>query len=277
MRILNANIPSTFQDFDTNSNAADSFANVRDQQVYRENHNALVAQRIRRPVYTMQFRTAAVSTYVSFWDTGPDTVGDMPILCSGTVPVSQHTKELTLKVRASTAGASGDANLYPVMTSAGASLTVDTTNSINVTGSSEAAYSVDIPLPPVALAMNRHGYRWYDFRLFAQTNIAVSSIKGATAINDSGPDWIETSAAISATADFWMFITTDATISPRWAIDYQALSGGAYRYRLSRPWNKIPIPGTDTADGYDPYAIELYSLSLYEKPVTGFFNTVGAF
>lgn len=269
-RLYDLTIPDKFVRQDDRTTAADQFLNVHDLQTAYGNINTLIAKRLRTPVLTLgavDDDGAGGDIVVQAWNDTPlvaqsgEVVVDTPIW----VPPMCDTMEVRIRAHASSAG--GDVYLYPVVNASGQTRPPSNDYVIQVTGLSEAEYSVSFPVP--GLAARQMGG---SFRLYATSELAASSVQDSEAVLAagignafSGGSWVE---VLNQLTSGNVIGFDDTEIQPRIIREEVAVSGG-YRYYVQGQWNKVPDSG-DTAQTYSTSNLHLISLCLIPKRVTSF-------
>lgn len=273
-RLINrAEIGSTFQALDTHIDVADSFANVRDLQKLRLNHNTLLAERARRPAVSQVCVQSDSTNYILI--SGHGSTSYLPVAIDTTVMFSQQTKTATFKMRAASTSASLDVFVYPelIRPSGAGSLARP---EITVTGNTEASYSATVPLPAQDEASTRFGMRPLRFRvtLRAELNFPGSPKVSAGAIYAVGPNWIHGGTNVTVGDDIWF---SDADIERRRITAVYANTANAtpfYGIFADRAWNKLPTTSNTYSSDVN-VSLALYTWSLYEDNVTDFESTPG--
>jgi hypothetical protein len=269
-RIL-GEIPSSYIEFSSSDVfGAGDYPSVHAHQNFRLNHNALLAERARRPVMTgLAIRsTGTVQTpFYGFQDEDPLL---LPVLFETPIVISQQTRELEFVIRASTTS-STTFTLYPSvapLTAGPRETDIDT--SIAVTATSETKYTATVPIRE-AIQPRRYGMIHALFRVSYRTTIDFSTPKTTGGvIYRAYLQWIY--GDTSATAGDLIFFSS-AQIAPRIVtrVDTDAsTSPSSYVINVNEPFNFVPTPGTHTYSLDDPTTLTLYTWSLYEKNVTDF-------
>ncbi len=258
-------IPSAFERLDSEATENDTFVNVRNLQTLAQNHNILAARRAKRPLLQHLFNLTTSNlggeeTH-NFSQVKPLSINQVVPIYEAMLHVSQLTKKLKLVVRAYGA-ASPDYSLFAVLQPVDQPSTMSDEYELVVSGASLQKVSVDLDVPKQAGPLENSHFNVYLFRLFAEGVMDSSDFKAATAIQSVGGDWFESTALGSVpigSVVYW----SDTDIEPRTIIS----SSGDFYY-VDKPFNKKPIPGTDTAAVRTTATAELHSLSIYEMPLT---------
>ncbi len=282
-RLLEKTIPSAFIRLDDTMSDADAYVNARDLQVRAENHNKLIACRIRQPMFTLSFHDdtdardpmpyKSLGILPEFASSG---YGPTPIL---RVPiwVPPHCKSATLTGRLAYSNASGaDVKVYGMIATATEQLNPPSAT-LTVTSTSHARYSGSVVVPPDAAVAG-----FAVFSLYMDGTIYGSDLKsaGTIAIRDVGIDmgrpFIDADFNNTSVGNA-IYIESRLDIQPRLCIDDYNIGTGAlngtsatYRLYLDAPFNINPQPGTDTVNARAVQGLNLYSLSLWPDRISDF-------
>jgi len=265
------NLLPSFVRMDSHIVSSDSFSNVRDQQLARLNSNILLARGVRRPLMALNFCDDQLNgAPVPAYGFGPpDVLGD--IIGQWLIDIGPWTQYITINLRAAEVSAAGsDAFIYPVISSPRYPATLQNSSATTITGTNETLYTMSAPVPNA----NRHG-GLVTLSLFLHGADSGSDTKGATTIVDAGADWVLGAFGADYT-DHMVYFPTDTEIMPRMINRYDAnVSGTDDRVWVDRPFNKIPIPGTDTFAVRAVTGVNLYSMTVYEASVSDWNTYVG--
>jgi len=289
MRLPDFTLPAAFVKQDTRTNAADSFANARDFNRLRENHNMLLARRLRRTVLAQVFNTSdstadgAPFIFKAYKGSLSQTAG---LLYSATVLISQHTKELTIKIRAaktdistSTFDDDNDISVFctvrkpfaPRELNAGLELTV------TAASGSPAAYTGTISLPSAPIAETYwNGRQAYTIDVYgiclADTNDLVDD---AEAVIGAGPDWIDAgTGTVGASAGDLIYLNDGSNTWPPRIIVKKATASGNDRLWVDRNF-ELPADDSWTFSTRLLLGLEVSTISIYEEAVSDFFAIKG--
>lgn len=286
-RLRAKTIPASFIRLDATMSDADAYVNVRDLQVRAENHNKLLACRIRQPMFTQ-----------SFWDNTDARdpmifkgLGVMPEFTADVVPpapifrvpiwVPPGCKSATLTGRmAYTNGSGADVNCYGMIYSA-ADGPSQPANTFIVTSTTHARYSGQINILPGVAA---GGFAAFDFYIDGTIYGADLKTTGTIDIRDVGTD----NGRPYLDADFndtqvgnAIYIEGRLDIHPRLCVDQYSIGTAALngttstrRLYLDQPFNQNPQPGTDFANSRAVQGLNLYTLSLWPNRVDDFDDNV---
>jgi hypothetical protein len=264
-RQLTTTVPSEYLPLDNRVTDADSFCNVRDLQVARQNHNMLIAKRIKRCVTQVVFNDAN-SRGPSFYGFDYDT-GNPVTIWKQRIAINQHTKRLQLNIRATltqinvASAITQSVFLYPVISPIGFERRWSSNVAITVTqawvaGENTAAnYTVEVPVPALPATAYWYGRLLCDFRIHMLGRADTSrSVASGITVSDAGDDWF-----------------VNASGSPQ--IGYCAQIGSEYRlitgylnprYYVDKPWSLGIATGSSTLTLRETLGIVPYSMSLYE-------------
>jgi len=273
MRVKDTTIPSTFVKLDTNVTAADSCVNVHDQHVFRQNHNALLAKRVRKDLVS-QICGSGYPTFMSRF--APDEEGRARLM-SIPLYVTQQTQELRFWCRAEkspmNAGSSlaEDPVLYVVIREPQLAYMGSITDySITVSAASGAAasYNVDVPLPPKSGEVGLHfGRVPYIMDIYLKSFVDDTySLYAALAVSDIGRDYFTAAAATAAINN--VVYTSTVENEPRTISGIISL-GGAPRFYVDKPWSQLPSL-SDTVTICEVLGVVLMSYGVQELEVTDF-------
>jgi len=271
-RIVDYTIPSAFIRLDHQVSAADSYVDVHTQQTARKNHNKLLACRIRQPLFSLH----ATANTAGAAAVGPDPLiydsnavsperDNSSVIMAAPIFIPHRCKSCTFVVEAGVRStAEGNVELYPVIDPPNGRAEIDTGVVITLTtATTRTRYAVTVPVPA---ASARYGIG--TFVVYGVGSIYAADLKAATAITDVGRDWVE-AAFTSAFTNAVVYITTDTDIEPRMIRGAMDL-GATERLYLDSPWNKVPIPGTDTAAIRAINGLRLWEACLYPDRIAGF-------
>lgn len=281
-----------FQRLDTHVSESQAFANTRDLQVARRNHNILVARRTKRSVlqivapigafYSAEFTAQPVYSYQFASGRAASLVTAMTII-EQLVLISQHTRKLRLFLRAQKyiplEGDGGfDPLLFPRLRALHSVRDNDTVEMLTINDAGVAtSYSCDVSVPHNFDRDQTYyrGHGAFIFSLQAKCKLAAEPFVAGVGLSDIGPNWFAPSAAgLSAGGSYGRsMIFSDTAIDSRICTRYMAI-GAHGRYYIDRPFARYPRPG-DTVSEYDIVGVRIHSLSLFEKPVTDYALTSG--
>jgi hypothetical protein len=281
MRNISDAMPSEFIRLDEEVVQADRFVNVRNQQVMRDNHNALCMGGHMRPVFADELAaTYSASSFPSQiipaegW-AGLDERRHLTGLYNQDIFVSQHVKKLKLYVQLRIASGY-DAEFYAgLFTRARGNRTMTNFTS---TASSTTWHTVDLTMP--VLARNNSHWRQVTFRLmWTPSELGSDRLGTPAAISAVGRHWctVTTSAITGVAVGDVMYFTgagpgyaTDTSIEPR--IIQGRIDSGAnttFYARDTMPW----VEGVPTTSHYlqakGCALLELFSVQLYEYARSG--------
>jgi len=266
-------IASSLVLFDTRVTDVDHYLNVRDLQVFRENHNLLLAERTRQPlVHQVWFDGYDSNPSIKTLEAvSTDRLrGHQAFYCRVELPPA--VKELTLNVRAGFVDAAGgNVYLYPVLDGPTERRELDKTNEvITINATAETKYTIDVPVSNEA---QRAGYG--SFYIYVETPMYGTDLKadGAiTAVGGGTQAWIQ-SASAPTVGDVAYFKTggvADPTYLPRIIKSIV----GTQQY-FDGPWvGPIPVAGTQQVNYRSVNTCRIWSLTLYPKEVTDFDEVV---
>jgi len=286
MRNPKATIPGSFIALDTNIDAADSYCNVHDHHVARQNHNKLFAERVKKSlIQRVAANFYSPDTYAGnyagamLWSRHPVTATSGPLIISSPIYVTQGTRQVRFKFRAARTplDASSTLDESPIVYARIRDPRIIEPHdvkrysaTISTAWGSIGTYSMDLPVP-TGLESDHwvHGRTQLQFeaflRCYLDTTYAVAS---AVAITDAGSDWFTANslALYPCHAVYW----SDSTIMLRGVLRRNLVSGTTYKYFLDEPFDRIPEPGVHTVTGRQIQGIHINAYSLYELPVTDF-------
>ena len=288
-RLLAQNIPSAFIRLDATMSDADAYANVRDLQVRAENHNKVIACRIRQPMFALSFFDNVNQQPLLY-----KAVGALPELNLGGfastfvfrlpvwVPPFCTAAELVGRL-SYTSGSGSNVPCYGWVTAATENPNPPSSATFTVNSTTHARFGGSVKIPPDAAAQ---GFAMFNFAIDGQ--IFGSDLKGGAhaAIrdvgNDNGRPYIDADFNNTALAGDAIYILTSgsvlrADIHPRLVVEKMDIGTGALngtadtdRLYLDRPFNRPVILGSDLAEARAVQGINLYSLSLWPSRVTAF-------
>lgn len=275
-RVSTISVPSEFIKFDANAHAADSYVNVRDMQVLRENNNILLAQRVRRTAMTTGGITATGwSTFKSdiFADQRSISHRHGNPIFQTLFNITPNTKSVDIHVAAYVLDGSStaDVTLYPVIDGYAFVSDVDTSLSMTIAGSTTALQtdSVTVNVPPEVIKDLR-----VRLTLYAKTP-GLGSASTANVV-DAGDDWIVLDTNIGGTLVYRTALYYVAAYQIEGGIIQAYLGSPAaneYKYKMEEGWNIPPSPG-DVMYYETVQAVVLNSISVIENEITDFYITV---
>jgi hypothetical protein len=280
MRVHTATVPSAFQPLDSQSSAADAFANCRDMQTLRSNHNALLARRIQQTILTQAFSTdgASSDTPLTFISRRSIEDGHGPLIVRNTIYVPQMTRRLRLKVVACRSALNGDSDFdgHPFIYAAlwntyarkqkGVGVSVDVAAVHGV----PTAYTIDMNLPTVTAMDNLHyGRRQFQFGMWVQCQVD-NTRTDATGLAITNPEGNAVSASTSGNAHRFLYFGTDLEVAARMVSKEIALGGGISKMVTDTPFSRLLDAVADTAVVREILGVDLYSMSLYALAETSF-------
>lgn len=280
-------IPTKFQKLDTNVNSDDSFANTRDLNILRNNHNILIAEGIKKNILTQAFQSP-FKTYSTQSIATNQPIFEIPLL------VSQYTQYLTVKVRVcrgyigtgDNVGTAVSPYLYFVAHKTGQrreydkGLSLEITTDYTETESDLGNFSGDIPIPMQPINENYYGgLQSYILGMYAKCQVITDAgYKGGGKVLDDitgiGQDWFEVpnNGMYGDWCLNYMAFFDDLTISPRQIVRFdEVVAGTTDRYYVDPPFDRLPQ--IDTEPGVTALIVQganIYSINIYEKVVTDF-------
>ena len=282
MRTRGRSVPN-FQRLDTHVSESQAFVNTRDLQVARKNHNVLLARRTKRSVLQLttvygsnaDFTTIPVRS-ASFFSGRATSLAFVMTVIEQLVMVSQQTRTLRLFVRATKNNAAGGFSpvLMPRLRPLHVNRDNDSVERITVTAAAgpPASYSCNVSVPHNFDRSQTYycGYNAFVFSLQCLCSIETEAT-ATVGLSDVGPNWVEPSAAgLSAgTAYSRTFVFSDTAIDSRTCVRYSGGIGPHGRYYVDRPFTRYPTV-FDTVSEWAVIGVTLYSLSLFEKPVSDY-------
>jgi len=277
MRIPDYTIPATFIRLDDHTTEADSFFNVRDSAIMRNNHNVSVAQRIRREVAHVVFNQLNGDVAFTYYCRNrPGQGSPFPIVWLGQVLISQWTAELELVFEASK-GALDGASTSPETPTLYAKLyrdpgmpNVNNLESVNVTAlvGSPAKYTLTLPVPQQSSVNSPwRGYEFFWLAIYADTPVDTTVLKvSAAPVLNSGANWVEIATGAPYT-DQLIYVNSDASVAPRQITQTDSIAGGR-RHWVDQDWSRSLVVTTDTMRIRNLIGVTIHSLSIYELAVT---------
>lgn len=278
-------IPASFKRFDTHVTDADQFFNVRDAQVARENLNVLVARRNRHPLLVHRFRRTGYTVDGQYlYGYGP--IGYLTgsalayVLGPFRVRAPSYCKALILRLRGNVDNAGGDALVYPFIKNASMP---SADYEIIVTGTAEAEYEIEIPLPSSYSGMAE----WRDLMLAFTCEAYGADEKGAhivvaaagqVSIGQGFFGYVDgTSSIAGGVGSLLYFVSPAATINPQKIVTKETITVDGstyYRAYVGNPWNVLPQAG-DTFNTRALAAFEPVTLTVLPKAITDFGTVAG--
>ena len=267
---------TTFQRLDTRVDQADAFANMRDLQMKYRNHNALLAGRVRRCVFSSFLGASAGFVY----SIAPPSLQTATLLLQQSVFVSQYTRKLKFVLRANKTN-HADANdvlVYftcrPLKRDGSIQSSPEFSASMTVSATSETKYTATLQIPESLNIVD--GFGEYLVSMYATGNMYTTDSRGPYDLTDIGPDWAEDEVNGFATpaTNHAIYFTTDADIEPRLIVRTVGSfvtghgKSSALRVYVDKPFNKLPDVNSDQWALRLVAGISISTLSIYEMLVT---------
>lgn len=275
MRSKQFTIPSEFIKLDTNVTAADSSVNVHDQHVFRQNHNALLAKRVRKDLISQVCSNESREYWFLFSLQPPDLDTGSRVL-SIPLYLTQATRQIRFWCRCGQSGLSvgselsEDPKIYAVLHEPQVAPISDVdTNAITVTTAypNVGSYNADLAVPrPVGEITTHMGRIPYILDIYIKSFIDdTNEILGpGQAIIDSGSDWVTMASMLSLTNN--AIYTNAAAGEPRLVIANKATTLGVdQRFWLDRPWSEVPAI-SNTVTVREILGVDMYSFGVQELP-----------
>ncbi len=272
MKVTDAEIPSAFIRLDSTTHSNTRYVNVRNQQVIRQNHNVLLAQRCRRVLHSftpvaLGGTNAAdgggvIACYMSLNLYGNAVIGSAKPIYVAYIPLNGIMTQVSVDIRAGNTGAA-DLYIYPVIFAPGVVPYMPIGNYVTfATGTGtwdEVTATVQIPK---LARLKKMGV----FCLFAK-GVMDGGAKGVANIADSDYMWVTTTVATGAVIGDWVYCPTNNAIQPRVVTHIEPATNKLF---INEPWNILPVPGTDTLDTRSTSQLSLCALTIREKRIGGF-------
>lgn len=266
MRNNTPRIPSEFVLLDENAFNSDTYANVRDMQRVRDNHNILLARRCRRPFYNQRICASDGTRAVSFWEVRPAASGAPMVVMS--VPFrrsSPHIKEVQLAIYAYGVVANPP-RVYPVVSALGQAPIINENLVLTLDSASISWKTINLPVPRTARS-----------EPMLMLSLCVANQEGATGskpartVVDAGQDWA-TGASMDDTVGYIVWSPSDPAIEPRTIVAARTDIDAALNDLIivDRPWNIIPTAGVTTLESRSPAGITVESINIWERGLTSF-------
>lgn len=249
---------------DDRTTAVDQFLNVHDYQRWARNWNALLARRLRQPV----FATARGAAYWAVEPVTANSLGDT--LGPFIVPVPRHCRTMTLYMRATCVDADADVFFYPASIGAiGGSVpgVADSDYRIQATGTSAADYSCTVRVDESA---RNAGYGLFTLGYISEIDIA-EGVKQTLGILDAGVNWVTVDASPQIFGRVLTF-QSNPTIGKQIGVYVNEVTIDAttgYRITVARPWQEVPTV-SDTVETYEVGFVNVSGFSLYPDRVASF-------
>lgn len=293
MKILKRTIPTNFIKLDTNISAADQYANVRDIQVAKENHNILIARGLHKNVcYGDLTPSAAVRSATTAYGypwfanstIGHNSKRHLACMVDCLVYLEPNVQTCTFTVNATaipeqegTSG--GDLYLYPVLSQNFLRREIMMTNKITIpAGSAEAQYTCTVPVPDADLSDGR-GFKRFFFNVYAAATLG-DEVVASQSTDAVGPnnEYIQTTTAKAGSPLAALYggviYFDDATIGQRTIIQIVQSGLTVYLY-VDRPWDVNPPTAADNHSVTVAGAALVGSFNLFEDTITDFGSSGG--
>lgn len=278
-RLTSYDIPSAYVRLDSRVTDEDQFANVRDLQTARLNHNKLVDRGIKRNLCNLLYHGGAgAADKLSY---GHNTIHSNSIadrdrgmmLFSVPLIVSSYTKEVEVVIRAARVSASADCKVYCVADTSGntgelnvsgaAGTLIDITST--ATGTLGARYAMTVPLPPET----QQNGGMCEVSGYLEGATYSSGITGGpfsvTAITGKYVE-VDTAGIGGGTpnVDMVLSFASKPEIESNLITDIVNSGGTTYRFILEDPLPNILEVG-DTVNFLNSTGLYCYSINIYEN------------
>jgi hypothetical protein len=280
-------IPSSFVKLDSRITADDSYLDTASIQKVHNNHNSLIAQRIRR--------NAMVHACRGGWVTGAETIFSVtpytdskrpPVFMNGTLLITQGTQKVQFSFYARrTSALATDPELAvrfftPGQVGPAARVNDDTDlTTLSITNSAYAWFTVDVELPE-AIKVNPTiigGYVLIGFNIYSLSVIdTANTIFAGAAITDSGANWVRTTGVGAVGQHFDCLYTSNVENSVGVVTGIVTYAAADRKFYIDPPWNNA-VQRTDTLTAAPLNGIRIQSISITELPITDFFSSIGTF
>jgi hypothetical protein len=279
MRRKSITIPSAFQLLDTQVTAADSFANVRDLQTMRLNHNILLAKRVQPTIFTCKYPGDGSNDFTRFVvRTAKEQAGAE--IMRQTIYVPAFTKQLLLTLYCCKSALTGegselneDVNVHAEVWNQFARKTKYSPPSVAVSAAagSPSKYEITINIPPVSpKSIIRDDRRAFEFGVWASCLMDhTASIAAALAPSAVASRSITVGSA-AILEKHTVYSNTNRGIESRIVTKRIPLGGGNYQLFLDKAWSKTPDISVDQITAREIQGLDLYSATLRCRPITDF-------
>jgi hypothetical protein len=273
MRLVDWSVPSLFVASDTHVADEDCYLNARDMRKAYDNHNILLARRVRKPVISQAMRGASNANDPIYVHSAEPVTEDRRTgrsFFAAPIWVPPRCFEMVVNIRckqANTGGTYPDLQIYPVIDGPKDLVPLDTSLVITVDSATDTLYSTVVPVPESA---ERSGTGFLS--LYFCTPLYETAAKGAVSVTDVGrtPAWLQ-GRFDSMFPGNYVVCDTDPTILPMRILWGESnIQGGLDdRIYLDGDWpGPVPIPGTDTFSVYAPNKLLVSSVCVYPVEIT---------
>lgn len=272
-------IPSSFTQLDDTLFTADEFVSVRDQQKLRENHNKLLAERIRLNPAAHHINGSAVSTVTPL-----SSVTNPPALWYGTALTNPGCHQLQFHFYAKrqfavpAADPSIGVSLWGIGFSNSRPLDPTNVSTVDVTSTTIGWYSVTMSLPyRRTKGFAQYGYKVpIGYSIFLNSQIDVDSaavVTGATVVDSTATQTRITTATSIGKSQSAEIVGKN--VPPVLLVNPVITKGGDKIFAVDPPWSTIPIAGTDTITIRTVCGVAIEGFSIIESPITDFGDAPG--
>lgn len=262
VRILgSATIPAKFIRLDDRVTAADQYVNARDMQILRNNHNMLLARRVRQPVAQFGGKgwQPTGTTNVYSIRAASREMGDIFLTTPITVPIGTRELRFTMTgVRL----ANTSVDIYPCVDGPDESTEPNDAYKLTI-GSTNVVKNVTFPVPTSVTATGLGTF--YAIIGGGLTNEA--DLNTGIAIVDVSPTTFTAATSMTVWSAGCYF--SNLGIEPRRMVSRTAI-GANFLYTLDAPFNVRPIPGTTTVSTKPTYGFNFNSAALHAVQITDF-------
>lgn len=268
-------IPSTFTLLDSRVSDEDQYVDTWLGKTFADNHNFLLGKRCRRNILgQMTLEGTDPGDGLILTSLGHEDVTRGDYIFYGIIPITFGTKELRIKVTYDSAN-SCNATIYPVLHAMGRPRNVLSDYKLEFDGLASFE-EVVIPVPLSTAHGRIGGVSMYYLGLLLASTMTTTTLLGSTAITNARPDAISASgASMAAYLNHAIQIDTDSEAEPRKIVRVNGTGAGTWSLFTEFPFNKVPVPGTDTFKVRELEEFIFTGIDVIEEPVTTFsFNTV---
>jgi hypothetical protein len=262
MIIHSQTIPSAFIRQDTRITDADSFVNVASQQRVRQNHNMLLARRIRKNLMSLAFGSEDSVFGQTFTFVSPLSAGDGSPFLSIPLTVTPLVKELVVVLRARRVSA-GNVTLYAWCSESRQDEEIDTSIAVAVTSATEAKHTLTVPVARAASNNPRQvAGSGLSLNIVADGYTEGADLDDGT-VTDARLDGVE--AVIAGDyVGYAAYVPGNSSILPRRIVRHETAWIG-----VQPAWNIKPAVG-DTIAVVATAEIEAFTMNVYEEKITAF-------
>jgi hypothetical protein len=258
-------VPSEFIRLDATATAADEFANVRDLQVIRDNHNMIMGRQLRRHIATDHLGRVEIRNGYALNRRQSKPIYYLPL--NGLPP---GRKSISVKLEARAVDAEVDVKVYAIVDSSDMRMPDEMSGAaaVTVSGTSYVYYTFsNVSIPENRTHGAGGGVYLY---LYMEGGVTGADIMASnptiTQVGSNGTRVTFTNG-VNVQPGQVLWCPSDLSIGQRMIIGRQT-NGTVQTVWVDRPFGKLPIVDTDTAQAVKALGIRGGNIIVYEDSIS---------